>query len=114
MIGVGRFIEPCRFHDAVGGEFVDDQVDEPDLLGGEFGAVKIGPERFEGCLAVEADQRADEQSKAVGFLFGLVDRGGVTGAAVDEHLFESLEVIRRECFVAAHSLQAMWSGCCLR
>lgn len=51
VIGVRRFKEPRRFHDAVGSEFVDDQVDEPDLLGGESGAVKVGPERFltSGC-----------------------------------------------------------------
>ena len=40
VIGVGRFVEPRRFHDAVGGEFVDDQVDEPDLS-----AVNLVPSR---------------------------------------------------------------------
>ena len=37
-VGVGRFVEQARIHDAVLGEVVDDVGDESDLVGAKEGA----------------------------------------------------------------------------
>ena len=72
-IRVRRFVETNRFHDSVVREFIDDEVDEMDLVGAEGGAVEVVGERLQCGLAVQADKRADKQSQTMGFLFGPVD-----------------------------------------
>jgi hypothetical protein len=41
----------------------------------------------------------------VGLLFGLGDVGGFASAAVEEHLFERLEIVGCECLVTTQPLQ---------
>ena len=70
VVGVGRLEEAGRLHDAVLGEFVDDEVDESDLVGGEPGAVEVVLEGLDGGGAVEADEVADEDAKTAALLGG--------------------------------------------
>ena len=48
-------VDPSRFHDAVVGEVVDDEVDEGDLVLAVVLFVEEVVERLLGCRAVEAD-----------------------------------------------------------
>src|SRR5258708_1946789 len=72
-VGIGRLVEARRLHDSVGGEFVDNEVDEHDLIRGKSRAVQKHVERLDGGFPIKSDQRSDEQSQAVGVLLGALD-----------------------------------------
>ena len=61
----GDFVEQRRVHHAVLGQVVDDQVHELDLVGAERLAGEEAGQRLLGGLAVQADQRANEQSESL-------------------------------------------------
>ena len=105
MIYVGGFVESRGFDHAGADEFVDDEVDEVNLVGAELSAVEVGAECFHGGFSVQADKLADKQSEPVGSLLGLCDIGGLADSAGDQHALERLEIVWRERFVAAKSLQ---------
>ena len=58
--GEGGFVEGFGWDDAAGGELVDDEFDEADLVGGEAAVVEEFGEGLLGGGAVHADQAADE------------------------------------------------------
>ena len=84
---------------------VDDELDEPDLVGRERGVGEVAVEGLGGGLPVEADQGADEEAEAVGLLAGAGDVGLGAGAGLDEHLLQGAEVVGGELLVAAQPLQ---------
>jgi hypothetical protein len=65
VIDIARLVEPYRFHDPVGGQLGDDQVDEPYLVGGDATAVEIRRKGFDSSLTVESYKRADKEPQAV-------------------------------------------------
>jgi hypothetical protein len=67
-IAEGRIIEPGGIHEAAADEFIDDFVDVADLIGGVRAIGQKCREDFFGSIAVEADEGADEQAKAVALL----------------------------------------------
>lgn len=72
--------------DAVGGELVDDQADEPDLVDGEPAAVEIAAEGLGRSLTGEPDEGADEQPEPLRLLCSRVDVGLPPGPADEQHL----------------------------
>ncbi len=63
MIGERRFVESPGLHHTVVGQMFDDEVHEADLIDGERRVGKEVRERLCRRLAVETDQRADEQAQ---------------------------------------------------
>ena len=57
-VGEGAFVEPRGRDDAVGGEVVDDEVDELDLCRVELLAIEKAGESFLCSVAVEADRKS--------------------------------------------------------
>lgn len=55
---------------------------------------------------IKADKGPNEQSKPVRLFPGVGYHLGIRGAAIQQHLLQSLEILTREGFVAAESLQS--------
>jgi hypothetical protein len=89
-----------RFHHAVLRELVDDEVHEPNLVGGELGVVKVLLERLDDRRAVEAHEIAHEDAKAA-TLFGGPGDVDVLATGRDEHLLQLRQVVGSQLLVAS-------------
>jgi hypothetical protein len=65
QVAEGWVVEAGRIHGAAAGEFIDDLVDETDLVGGVGAFGQVVGKQLLGGIAIEAYQGADEQPEAV-------------------------------------------------
>ncbi len=105
MIGERRLVESASLHHAVVRQMFDDQVHEADLIDGERRVGKEPRESLGRRLAVEPDQRADEETQSVSVLRGAGDVRLLTRTAFQEHALQRSEVSSVQLFVAAQPLQ---------
>ena len=64
----GGLVECGGFHEAASGELIDDELDEPHLLGVEGAVFEEGGEGSFGGVAVEPDDAADEMRECGHFV----------------------------------------------
>lgn len=100
----GLFVKGGGFHEATGGELVDDEFDEADLLGAEAAVCEESRECRLGCAAVHAYDAADEMCQC-GNLLDLEHTGEQALTFVfpdaEKCIFKRLEVGGGERLVVA-------------
>lgn len=72
-IGKGRFIESGRFHDAMLGQMIHDQVDELKLVGSEGLPGNESRECLFGRATIHADERSHEETETLSVSRGPTD-----------------------------------------
>jgi hypothetical protein len=99
-----RLKQPIGLHHAVQSQFLHHQLDELDLVRRRGRSLQELTERLHRSLAIQADQRADEQTQALALLLGLIDQGlGATG--LDQHPFQFDQIGGSQGLVAPQALQ---------